>query len=180
MLSAILRKKEEQLRRKCREWFLASGRALLSFARQQVDSETDAELLVAEVVQKVMQVFLAGKVQQEEMTPYTLRALHNGAIDKRRKNQTRRKAERRFCEEEDERNQLADPSLSEGLTDEHLLLRRALRQMPEDLAAVITLRIWEELSFAEMAKILNMPETNVRRKYRKGIAVLKMMLNQIS
>lgn len=177
MLTSLLSKKQAELRQQCREWFLASAHRLLAYARQQVDDVTDVELLIADVARKVAAAIAAGRVPPEDIAPYTLRSVYNKAAELRKKNARRRDIERRYTEEEAIRAQGSAEETPQQLGDAHLLARRYLRELPEDIAAIITLRIWDELSFAEIARKLRIPETTVRRKYEKGIQQLKSNLN---
>lgn len=101
MLSGFFhRNNASELRRRCREWFLASRHGLLSYALRHADGMTDVELLLAEVMRRVAEAIASGRVPIEAIAPYTLRCLRNGAVELRRKNARRLEAERRFTEAE--------------------------------------------------------------------------------
>lgn len=179
MLSGFFhRNNASELRRRCREWFLASRHGLLSYALRHADGMTDVELLLAEVMRRVAEAIASGRVPIEAIAPYTLRCLRNGAVELRRKNARRLEAERRFTEAEAVQTQADKAAASGGLEDRHVYVRRLLRRLPPELAAVVTLRLWDELTFAEIARRLELPETSVRRRYDKGLQVLKSILNR--
>ncbi len=179
MLSGFFhRNNASELRRRCREWFLASRHGLLSYALRHADGMTDVELLLAEVMRRVAEAIASGRVPIEAIAPYTLRCLRNGAVELRRKNARRLEAERRFTEAEAVQTQADEAAASGGLEDRHVYVRRLLRRLPPELAAVVTLRLWDELTFAEIARRLELPETSVRRRYDKGLQVLKSILNR--
>lgn len=178
MLPPFLRNRETKLQQQCREWFLASRHALLAYARQQVDSDTDVELLIADVSRRVTRAICVGHVPEEDIAPYTLRSLYNGAAELRRKNAHRLEAERRYCEGEHIHGQLHQNDGPCGLEDQHILARQALKRLPEELSTIITLRLWNDLTFAKIAEKLQLPETNVRRRFDQGIKKIKKILNQ--
>lgn len=179
MLSGFFhRNNASELRQRCREWFLASRHGLLSYALRHADGMTDVELLLAEVMRRVAEAIASGRVPIEAIAPYTLRCLRNGAVELRRKNARRLEAERRFTEAEAVQTQADEAAASDGLEDRHVYVRRLLRRLPPELAAVVTLRLWDELTFAEIARRLELPETSVRRRYDKGLQVLKSILNR--
>lgn len=181
MLSAFFHSQEPALRQQCREWFLASRHALLSYARQQVDDMTDVELLVEDVARRVTQAIVAGRVSPEDITPYTLRSLHNAAQDWRKKNAKRLQTERRYSEEVYDASPAAPTGLGSnrsGLEDAHILACRALRNLPEDLYIVVSLRLWENWTFAAIAGKLHLSESAARRRFDKGIAMIKERLNR--
>ena len=168
-------RREDRLRQECCEWFLASRHALLAYARQHVDCEGDVELLLTDVVRRVTQAVCGGRICPADMAPYALRSISNAAIDLRRRNARRQAAEQRFYAEE-HIYAAAPPS---GLNDEHLRARQALQQLPDVLATVIELRVWENQSFPAIARQLHLSESTVRRHYEKGLQRLKDILNQV-
>ncbi len=140
---------------------------------------TDVELLIADVTRNVADAITSGRVPIEDIAPYTLRSLYNKAVELRKKNARRLDTERQYTEAESIHAQL---NYNDGLCkleDRHVLARQYLRTLPEDIASVVTLRLWDELTFDEIAKQLNIPETSVRRKYESGIQQLKAILNKL-
>lgn len=62
---------------------------------------------------------------------------------------------------------------------EHKLLLTALRQLPWRLQVVLELRFWEELSTAEMAKILGVAEGTVGSRLSRAKDVLRAMVRSL-
>ena len=178
MLSFLQHDNVPDLQQKCCEWFSASKHALMAYARQQLDGEADVELLLTEVTGKVTLAVCSGKVPLEDIAPYTLRALYIGAIGVRRKNMRRHTAEQRYCEEMGIHEELQEDETLGDLEDEHLLARQAAQALPEDLYKIITMRLWYEMSFVEIAKKLGIDETTARRRFDKGIDKIKEQLNK--
>ena len=176
MISPLFRRNSTVLRQKCREWFFASRHSLLAYARQQVDDITDVELLISDVTRKVTEAIISGRVPIADITPYTLRSLFNKASELRKKNAKRLDTERQYAEEESIHTRLSQNDSPTKLEDQHVLARNYIRNLSDDIASVVTLRFWGELTFSEIANKLNIPETSVRRKYEKGIQQLKQYL----
>lgn len=78
-----------------------------------------------------------------------------------------------------------DDQLCPGAPDERLsnvevsmILRPALQQLPVKQREIIILRIYEELRFHEIAKILGCNLSTVKSRYRMGIKSLKKILEE--
>lgn len=179
MLSALFRRKEPDLRQKCREWFLSSKDRLLTYARLHDDSKTDVELLLSSVTQEVVKQIISGKREFDDIEPYTLTALRNKAATLCSQNEHRRKLEKSYSEKEAIHHQITSNDGLSKLEDKHIIARNELRNLPEDIATIVTLRHWGDLTFAEIADKLSLPETSVRRKYEKGLQQLKNKLNNL-
>ena len=52
-----------------------------------------------------------------------------------------------------------------------------MRHLPEEQAEVISMRTAQNLSFAEIAEILDIPTTTVKSRFAYGIDKLRKMLN---
>lgn len=167
-------RRNKQLRQECSEWFLAHRHLLMGFTLRQVDSMTDAEYLLSEVIGKVTNSFLKGKLPQHEWLPYTYTAIRNAAIRQKQKNIHRLEAERRYGETEMVESFVFPPTDANA---QH----RQLRQMLEALAPlnrrIVFMKIWDELPVTEIARRLNMPESTVRARLR---AALEQLRNNLS
>lgn len=179
MLSALFRRKEPDLRQKCREWFLSSKDRLLTYARLHADSKTDVELLLSSVTQEVVKKIISGEREFDDIEPYTLKALRNKAATLCSRNKHREDIEKKYCEEEALHRQISSNDGLSKLEDKHIIARNELRNLPEDIATIVTLRYWGDFTFAQIADKISLPETSVRRKYEKGIQQLKNKLNDL-
>jgi RNA polymerase sigma-70 factor (ECF subfamily) len=71
-----------------------------------------------------------------------------------------------------------DPPDGRLLSDEQSrLVARALAQLPDEQREVIALHLNGQLKLREIAKLLNVPLTTVRGRYRHGIDRLRSILN---
>lgn len=60
--------------------------------------------------------------------------------------------------------------------DEQRQLEQALRQLPPDQREVVHLKVYEQLSFAEIAQLLAIPLNTAASRYRYAIAHLREFL----
>lgn len=177
MFPFTARRTEERLRRECTEWFSVHLVQLLTYARQQADTATDVELLVCTVAGNVCRAVCEGRVSMAEVLPYTLRSIFNAAARLREQNA------RRYHTEQDYGSQLiplpVHPAVAdEGPDDTQLQLRRAVQELPEELAIIITLRIWDERTFPDIAAQLRLPESTVRSRYTVALRKIKSRISQ--
>lgn len=174
MLSLLYRHREETLRQQCEEWFLSVRHRLLAYARQQSDGMTDVELLVGKTLDNVVTAYCKGHLPYEDLLPYTLRSLYHEAGKMRVRNAKRMESERLYSEQQ--AVVTAPLSPEEGLSDELLQLRRAVQQLPQELSAVVVLKIWDELPLAEVARRLHCPESTVRDRYAAALKQIRRLL----
>ena len=79
-------RRNQLLRQKCSEWFLASRHMLMSYAMRQADDMTDVEHLLSVVLCKIMNVFSKGEIAEQAWLPYTYTVIRHEALKWRRKN----------------------------------------------------------------------------------------------
>lgn len=60
--------------------------------------------------------------------------------------------------------------------DKSLLVQRAIAALPCDQAEVIVLKIWEEMTFHEIAEVLEQSQNTVASRYRYALQKLAMSL----
>ncbi len=173
MLSGLFQRREKRHRQEIEEWFLTMQHRLLVYARQQADDVTDVELLLVEVMSRVTAAYCAGRVERDGLLPYVLRSLRNAAVQARGRNARRREVESVYSREEEER-QREDAAAGDRMH----ALAQLVQQLPEEEAMVLTLRIWDERSFADVARELGLPESTARRRYAAALERIRTMMNQ--
>ena len=169
----------EEAREKCRVCFRMLMHRLLAYARLQVDAETDVEMLLSGVMQRVAEAAAQGRVPATEadLLPYTMRAIWHDALRVGQRNLARREAERRYAED-DATAAESHPHLQQVEHAERAdRLREALRHLSPEQAEPVMLHIWEELSFAEIARRLALPESTVRSRYLVALRAMKSYLS---
>ena len=164
------------------EWLQEHGSKLLLFARQQTRSLADAEDVLQDALVKLAKKEADGTFDggQAAWLPYIYTSIRRCAIDLGRKEDRRGKREEKS--EKDKMIQhggVADPWFeSDGADDEaRSYLEAGLKQLPEKFASAITLKIWGELTFADIGKKLNISQNTAASRYRYGLEALKKHLH---
>lgn len=145
---------------------------LVLFARQWVHSRADAE----DVVQAAFVKFWRHRPDAaREHFPLLFAAVRSGALD------AVRGRDRRQRREADERVSLPredtpyfDASIEERERAE--AIEDALRTLPEAQRGVLVLKIWGELTFAEIATALGESPNTVASRYRYALAAMRRIL----
>jgi RNA polymerase sigma-70 factor, ECF subfamily len=141
---------------------LAPG--LLLFARQWVSSRDDAEDIVQEAFIRFWR--RNHKIDNRPLLYATVRSI---ALDLIRRNSRRA---RREAEAVSESEQVVEPQFE--LADEaQFALAAALDRLPHDQREVLVMKIWNELTFAEIATALNISQNTAASRYRYALAALK-------
>jgi RNA polymerase sigma-70 factor (ECF subfamily) len=150
-----------------RRWVEDHTPKLLLFARQKARSEADAQDLVQEAVLESW-----GRQDNGEPPPLALvfATLRRRAIDQARRED--RRANRELA---------AMPpvelwfDVSVETRELSQLVQDAMNRLPHMLREVITLKIWGELTFAEIAGALEIPVNTAASRYRYGLAELRKL-----
>ena len=152
-------------------WLDKHGSALWLFARQKTRSEMDAEDLVQEAVLEAAQKTAAGLPDRE----LVFATIHRRAIDRARR-EDRRKA-REVASAEDQPTVWFDVTAEER--ERASLIQDALAKLSDDHREVITLKIWGELSFAEIAEALEIPANTAASRYRYALEELRKLSREV-
>ncbi len=161
-------------------WLDANGARLMLYARQQTRSMSDAEDVMQEAMVQLVRTVESGRFEGEpaQYLSYALTAIRHRAADVWRRQQARLKYEHinhnRCTDNED------DPWLH-SLHDNDLYRRhveRILRRMPEDYAEILLLKIWEELTFHQIAEVTGEGLSTVNSRYRRALIRFREELAQ--
>ncbi len=74
------------------------------------------------------------------------------------------------------RERAAGPETLATERDEAARVRRALRELPEPFREVVTLRLWQGLSFAEISESLGVPEGTLKSRMHHAVRKLRDLL----
>ena len=153
-------------------WLGEHGPSLLLFARTRTRSEAEAEDLLQEAV-----VESAGKSEGNlPDLPLVYAIIRRRAID------LARKTDRRIAREEAAAEE-SDPSWFDDTIEQKEtagVIDRAIKKMPEKFREVVILKIWSELTFAQIAEALDIPLNTAASRYRYGLEILKRDANLTS
>lgn len=148
---------------------------LLLYARQWVQSRADAE----DIVQNAFVRFWRHQpCAAPEHYPLLYAAVRTNALDWLRAN------ERRIRRENDERAPLMrgdDPIFDESIEQRELAetIQQALGQLPERQREVLVLRIWGDLTFAEIATVLDESINTIASRHRYALEALRRNLQPL-
>jgi RNA polymerase sigma-70 factor (ECF subfamily) len=144
----------------------AAGLAL--YARQWLDA-AGAE----DVVQEAFTALLMEAREPEEPVAWMYRAVRNAAIDGARSMARRKRRERTVAMA---REEWFEPT-TEALIDARAA-EEALRQLEPVAREVVVMRIWGEMGFAEIAKVVGMAVSTVHERYREALEQMRKRLEQ--
>ena len=141
---------------------LAPG--LVLFARQWVRSQADAE----DVVQEAFVRFWRRDYNIDNRS-LLYAAVRSAALDLIRRDGRRA---RRENEVYSGMAQFSDPQF-ETIDDSQGVLATSIDRLPHEQREVLVMKIWNELTFAEIAEALEISPNTVASRYRYALAALK-------
>mgnify|MGYP000911227604 CR=1 FL=1 len=144
---------------------------LLNFTRQ----EADARDILQEVFIKLMRSPGAMEGVRDPRA-FLLRLAHNLAIDQGRRRQTR---ERYQSESGLESTQLFAPVPDPDRHAFQVALTAALAELPVEQRSVLHLKLWEGLTFDQIAEVLQIPLNTAASRYRYGLDKLRVQLRPL-
>ena len=151
------------------DWLGKHGPQLLLFARTQTRCGSDAEDLLQEVV---VESSVKSKGNPPDL-PLVYATHRRRAIDLARKNDRRAAREEIAAEESDAYwfdNNIDQKEIAQ-------VIDQAIKKMPQKFREVVMLKIWSELTFAQIAETLDIPLNTAASRYRYGLEILKRDTN---
>jgi RNA polymerase sigma-70 factor (ECF subfamily) len=144
--------------------FAEFGPGLLLFARQWVRSPADAEDVVQEAFVKFWR--RNHKVDNRALLYATVRSI---ALDLIRRDSRRA---RREAEALSDAEQSFQPQF-ESRDESQQALAAAIDRLPHEQREVLVMKIWNELTFAEIAAALEISNNTAASRYRYALSALK-------
>jgi RNA polymerase sigma-70 factor, ECF subfamily len=144
---------------------------LLNFIRNEADTRDLLQELFIRLAKRPE--VLAG-VRDERA--FLLRLAHNLAIDLIRRRGTR---ERQYDQLAGESLQVFAPASEPDEGAFRQALSAALGELPPDQRAVVHLKLWEGLTFEQIAELLGLPPNTAASRYRYGIDKLRERLRPL-
>jgi RNA polymerase sigma-70 factor (ECF subfamily) len=153
-----------------REWYEAHASRLLLYVRQWLPRRQDAE----DAVQAGFVKFWKHRPDPvSDDTPLLYATVRCAALDLLKSQMRAAKRESDAGREWDDRWWDA-PTLEEQ--ERAQVLQKAMQRLSEDHREVLLLKIWAEMTFAEIAQTLNENQNTVAARYRYALANLKKLL----
>jgi len=154
------------------QWLERHAPRLLLFARQQARCEADAQELVQEAVVEAWRLRVDAALPAAALVFGLIR---RRAIDLARRND--RRANREMISQETTTPEWFAPDVEDR--ERARLLQDALGQLPETQREVVTLKIWGELTFAEIAEALDIPANTAASRYRYALEELRKLTREV-
>ncbi len=154
------------------QWLADHAPRFLLFARQQARSEADAQDLVQEAVVEAAQRRGDGTPPAPALVLATIR---RRAIDQARRDD--RRAGREWAASKPSPECWFDSGPEER--ERARLIQDAMSRLPDIYREVITLKVWGELTFAEIAATLDIPANTAASRYRYGLEALRKMTKEV-
>ena len=154
-----------------RRWIADHAPTLLLFARQMARSEADAQDLVQEALTECWQRNGAGTPP----LPLLFATIRRRAID------LARREDRRMNREQTVALNDAQPWFDTGVEQRECsrMIQMAMAELLPEQRDVITLKIWGEMTFAEIGQTLGIPANTAASRYRYGLSELRKLTKQV-
>jgi RNA polymerase sigma-70 factor (ECF subfamily) len=144
---------------------------LLNLTRDEADTR---DVLQEIFVRLAREPKLLAGVRSERA--FLIRLAHNAAIDLMRRRGTRERTKENFAAE------FISPFAPSGSPDEEFFRSEfsvALGELPAEQRAVVHLKLWEGLTFDEIAAALDIPPNTAASRYRYGLDKLRDRLRPL-
>ncbi|MDH3583482.1 MAG: sigma-70 family RNA polymerase sigma factor [Phycisphaerae bacterium] len=153
-------------------WFHQHGPALILFARQHVRSHAEAE----DVVQDGFIRFWRRRSGVQDPLAFLYRCVRTVAIDLERTEGRRRTRER----EAGSRSTQAMFQSPLERAESDAAVQQALETLPLEQKEVVALKLWGEMTFAQVAEALEISPNTAASRYRYAITALRRELAEES
>jgi len=144
---------------------------LLNFTRDDADTR---DLLQEIFVKLARETKLLAGVREQRA--FLIRLAHNAAIDLMRRRGTRERTKENFAAE------TISPFAPTSDPDEKVFREKlavALGELPEEQRAVVHLKLWEDLTFEQIASVLEISPNTAASRYRYGLDKLRGRLRPL-
>jgi RNA polymerase sigma-70 factor (ECF subfamily) len=151
------------------------AQALFAFLLNLTRNEADTRDLLQEIFVKIARrPSLLDGIRNERT--FLLRLAHNLAIDLIRRRTAR---EKNYAQLATELANAFAPSKEPDAQAFQEALSRALAELPQDQRAVVHLKVWEDLSFEQIAIVLEISANTAASRYRYGLDKLRQRLRPL-
>jgi RNA polymerase sigma-70 factor, ECF subfamily len=147
--------------------FAQLGPALLLFARRWTHSRVEAEDIVQEAFVRFWR--RQHSIENRALLYATVRS---NALARLRSDQRRARREATVARDGATH---CDPQFTD-LDESQQLLAAAVERLPDEQREVVILKIWNELTFAEIASVLEISQNTAASRYRYALATLRKTL----
>ena len=151
------------------------AQALFAFLLNFTRDEADTRDLLQEVFLKLAREPDLLRAARDERA-FLIRLAHNAAVDLLRRRGTRMKYQELFGAESVTPFAPTDEPDEQSFRNE---LAAALAELPPDQRAVVHLKLWEGLTFEQIASALDIPPNTAASRYRYGLDKMRARLRPL-
>jgi RNA polymerase sigma-70 factor, ECF subfamily len=150
------------------------GDGLFLYARQLCRNDADAADVVQEAFLRVWRKHANNGVTEPDLPALCYSAVRYTVLDRQRQAARRWRREVAAGETLYEQPPLFESSLEKA--EEQARLETAIRELPVEQREVLTLKIWGELTFQQIATVTDESPNTVASRYRLALAALRQQL----
>jgi RNA polymerase sigma-70 factor (ECF subfamily) len=162
-----------------KDWFRDHGSRLLLFARSQTRSNADAQDVLQDSMLRLWKSYSSAEEESPPPPlPLAYTAIRHAAVDQARRNTRRTKREQKSEYLVDDDATASDWFGTAGLEEKEraAAIQEAISKLPPKFSEVLTLKIWGEQTFAEIAESLGIPLNTAASRYRYALDALRKNL----
>ena len=161
-----------------RTYFARFGPRLILFARQWLPDFSDAEDVVQEAFVRFWRKY---QTPDDHHAGLLFAAVRSVALDHIRRETRRKRRETAASDDESASLGLPDasPFFEAATAGGTAPVEAALRQLPDEQRQVLVLKIWGELTFAQIAEALKLSPNTAASRYRYAISALKKIIRPV-
>jgi RNA polymerase sigma-70 factor (ECF subfamily) len=153
------------------------GDGLFLYARQLCGNNTDAADVVQEAFLRVWRKHANNGVTEPDLPALCYAAVRYVVLDRQRQAARRRRREITAGESLYDQPALFQSSLEQA--EDHARLEAAILGLPVEQREVVTLKIWGELTFQEIATVTGESGNTVASRYRLALAALRKQFTKV-
>jgi len=150
------------------------GDGLFLYARQLCRNDADAADVVQEAFLRIWRKHANNGVTEPDLPALCYAAVRYVVLDRQRQTARRRRREATAGEAWYDEPPLFEPGLEQA--EEHAALEAAIRKIPVEQREVLTLKIWGELTFQQIATVTGESPNTVASRYRLALTALRQQL----
>jgi len=150
------------------------GDGLFLYARQLCRNDADAADVVQEAFLRVWRKHANNGVTEPDLPALCFAAVRYTVLDRQRQAARRHQREITAGETLYEQQPLFESSLEQA--EERAQLEAAIRRLPDEQREVLTLKIWGELTFQQIATVTDESPNTIASRYRLALAALRQLL----
>ncbi len=147
-------------------WFDANAASLRLYARQWLDAPA-----AEDVVQEAFLALMAQSLPPPNIRAWLFRTVRNQEISAVRAGARRSRREREFAAVRSDYFETRPADLIDARAAQH-----ALEGLPPEQREVVVLRLWGELTLAEIANLTGSPPSTVYDQYRAALVNVRKLL----